>query len=799
MLKLKVSAPPKPSTQLTLILHNFMGHPDYELTLNKGEVTLISGDSESGKTSILCAIAWCLHGKLQKVQRGKTDMVYVELRMPGITIYRQARPGRLVVTKAGKKILSDAAQKIIDDEYHSKGIWQTCSLINQKKQCFLLEASYSERLKILSALAFDEDDPKKYKAKIEEFQETVKVEYANKMKDYEVAKRIFEETFKKDIYPPCSEDELVLKQAIITTTECEVGNLAERLSQLEAELKKEEHKTEQLNILNKQLSELQEKKSGLNIASGDPEVLFKEINKIQKHIDEYDELQTRYRSYLKVKMRLDALPVVDDIPREMCTEKSYYAIKTQEDNYKASKKITDDIRLTYDVEAIENCIIQHKTLIKRHNQYYPLLSILKELETLENQGLSVPNTVITTEQILQEKTKYSEMKKASEVLKCPHCDKSVQYSDGKLIGLHINHITAAELKVQYDIVKELYNNYKAQNDIQTVLSKIKDLQSKIPDRLALSEYKPIDVSVSYRIINRLEQVKIIECPLYDSHNIRIATSRLKLSAIIEREYSDFGPDFGEVSMDIQTLRKKLNETKLSHNNITAQQKELEKLESMIALIREKVVNITPNPNIRLECDKIGDTLIDTRDALSKSTEFCIENDSLLKLKSIKTELDMLLKKLNALHSLIKKAVNLSCKMLDDTVDSISAHTKPILSKIFGKSVALELKLFKEMRGKKVNGVRASKQMVNLDVYFDAKKHEKRMCGGEIDRISIALLLALNRCSHSPFILLDELLGTVSSEVAGKCIKQIKRYAQNKFVVCIEHNAIAGRYDRVIKL
>jgi len=781
---------------LNITLHNFMKHKHLDISFNRGETTLISGDSESGKTSILCAISWCLYGKLQKIYRGDTEKVYVKIEMPEMTIYRQARPGRLEIIRNGKKILSDAAQSLIDEKFHSKDIWLACSLIEQKKQCYILEANYNDRLKILSALAFDEDDPKKYKIKIEEYQTKVKDEYEKKMKDYEVERRMFVQMFNKEPYTGCNKIELTTKKAKLIEIKTKINDLKLFLVDLNKKVKEEEHKIEQINILTNELKKLRNNRLAITDIPGDPQVISIEINNLKKQFDEYEKYQIKYRSYVKLKTQLDSTPPMDHIPIDLCTEESYYTTKAQEDKYLIGKKITSELGIDYSSKAIENHIDKHQELIKQHNLYHPLISVLKELLILEKKGLSKPENIITTDQILIEKTKYSEMKKGNEILVCPHCSKTVKYSDGKLIESHIHKTTEDELKKQFEIVKNIYKTYQIQTDTLNILNKIEELKSKIPNRHLLSEYKPIiSVDNSYKIVSKLEQLTVIELPIYKSNEIRIAIKNLEIRNKIKKDYSDFDAT-QEVAIDLDTLNNKIKEKTILYDYIIKQNKEIDKLDSMIELIDGKIKNIILNPSILVVYKKNNEDLNVLGDSLIVDELFCAENEALHKLESTKKELDILLEKLNTLNSLIKKTITLSYKLLNDTVNTISALTRPILNKIFEKSVVLDLKLFKALKG---NKKKSNKNMVNLDVYFDAQKHEKRMCGGEIDRISIALLLALNNCSHSPFIIMDEVLATVSSEIAGKCIKQIKKYAHDKYVICIEHNTISGRYDRVIKL
>ncbi len=148
--------------RITII--NFMCYIKKIVDIENDGITLISGWSGVGKSSILQAIAWCLYGKIRGVYNNtNTNICSVTLQFPSFTIYRQGRPNLLKITETsihGQLIYEDIiAQQIIDNKYGEKNIWYACSYILQKKQAILLSGSNAEKLTLLTQLAFIQDDP----------------------------------------------------------------------------------------------------------------------------------------------------------------------------------------------------------------------------------------------------------------------------------------------------------------------------------------------------------------------------------------------------------------------------------------------------------------------------------------------------------------------------------------------------------------------------------------------------------------------------------------------------------------
>ena len=153
--------------------------------------------------------------------------------------------------------------------------------------------------------------------------------------------------------------------------------------------------------------------------------------------------------------------------------------------------------------------------------------------------------------------------------------------------------------------------------------------------------------------------------------------------------------------------------------------------------------------------------------------------------------------LSELHSFKQVAFDLECNQLQLTVDSINEAVNNILEDIFDKPIKVYLKLYnKNKTNDKI------KSNVNLQIQYDGNEYDgiNHLSGGEKDRISFALTLALSRVNGSPFLLLDEVMRSLNDSYRTLCVDAMRKFLDgNKTVLCINHEDVEGNYDNVVSL
>jgi len=152
--------------------------------------------------------------------------------------------------------------------------------------------------------------------------------------------------------------------------------------------------------------------------------------------------------------------------------------------------------------------------------------------------------------------------------------------------------------------------------------------------------------------------------------------------------------------------------------------------------------------------------------------------------------------LEDIHKLRAKAVDVECRKLDQVIDSINNSMNDILTDIFDDPIRVNLQLYRELKSKK----NQFRQQINVSIDYRGSQCDNinQMSGGEGDRISFALIFALNQISGSPVLLLDESMASLDGELRTKALDSLKHHMCNtKTIVLIDHEGTEGIFDEVI--
>ena len=123
-------------------------------------LSLLSGSSGKGKSTIFNAIYWCLYGNMTKIKPRKSDnkkITGVLLELPetnGIYIKRCTPNNLEVGLNNGQLLIGDGAQGYIDNIFGNKNLWITSSYILQESKNPLLTFSNAEKFQLLHELTY---------------------------------------------------------------------------------------------------------------------------------------------------------------------------------------------------------------------------------------------------------------------------------------------------------------------------------------------------------------------------------------------------------------------------------------------------------------------------------------------------------------------------------------------------------------------------------------------------------------------------------------------------------------------
>lgn len=165
-------------------IKGFRSIQNLECELHHDSITLLSGPSGIGKSTLMNAILWCMYGTLRNVRKfgtkSGTCMVKMDLG-DGFNITRSKSPELFQVNYKDRTLKDKEGQDFIHDLFGIQEKWISCCYLKQGSRNLFLESSSSDRLQLLYQICFHADqNPDHYIEKIEEQIQSYKLQFDTK-------------------------------------------------------------------------------------------------------------------------------------------------------------------------------------------------------------------------------------------------------------------------------------------------------------------------------------------------------------------------------------------------------------------------------------------------------------------------------------------------------------------------------------------------------------------------------------------------------------------------------------------
>jgi exonuclease SbcC len=453
----------------------------------------------------------------------------------------------------------------------------------------------------------------------------------------------------------------------------------------------------------------------------------------------------------------------------------------------------------------------------------------------------------------------SELKRGVDILKCPHCLKSVRYLNGNVVPGDrepVSQVDIQQAEHKYMQKIDLIKKIRGANQLSSQMKSLESLLDNV-SRNEIEEFikAPKDINSLRGFINVVSKIQYIAESevkselldlLYEYQQIRHGmkpldehkskllpetTLRSTLSDISDRvkqirqrnkseEIKEKGKEKSYIMTEINKIRE-MNKIDIS-----------DKMSKITALERDKNNTTDSIGRIENEARQIG-TIISQRQALAelldsyknqinqidlkpeiggmyktceetlsrkkqqvenvlyaKKMRECQEKLEIMREEVMRTNEDIV-----SLQRLKQNSMNTQCRQLEDAVNSINIAMLDTLSAFFTEPINVTLKVYKTVKAKK-----SEKPGVHLSIVYKGCEYDSvsQMSGGEGDRVSLALIVALNSISKSPILLLDECMTSFDVSLREQCVKVLGRKT-DKIIICIDHGDIEGFYTRVINV
>jgi len=796
----------------------FKCHIDVEYNFNSNEMILLKGPSGVGKSTILQAIYWCLYGNMRGIYNntGITKKLSVTIYLDKMTIHRKKNQELLKVSIGDKEYEDKIAQSIIDSKFGNKDLWRACSYIEQKSRCSLLSGSSSDRMSLLNLLSFSGENPKEYISRISEELKSVNQKFL--LDQQALTTEI--ELYKKELSEnPIS---LVLSDSELEQLRLEISNMELQEKDLHQKMLEQERILGSYQYLNSQITDINKKLLCLSSEKIIP-ISHEEYSQ-KKHVltDEIQKMENLLPLIIQYERIKDELNMVETQMIDMktpdnlfdVTQEQIWETSRREQEYDKYSKECKSLGIEYNQEIIDNTISQLSEKLKHINHLDKYVGSYNRLITVQKQInkyniTTSEDDIKNTELMLREKSiLINELKKGLELLTCPSCQASLRYQNSELVLGEGNPTTYSDIDKAEKDYGEYFNRI---NDMRELLF-LKNTYKSISDSLKSVNLEEVQTHIQTRpdtnklrnLISRLSKIIYVHLPEYSSQELtyifnynQVKDKRERLNKEInelpypDKSSSQIRSHITDKRLELSTLETEYQK----HHDVHLQSS---KLSTNLYEYQTKVNELKPklNPSVKTNYENSHQELknkkIKIEDALwgqkcqkrSKSLEE--KREKLLSLHS----------DVKALTKLKQKAIETECKQLEDTISNINTVLETTLPIFFTEPIELRLNLFKTLKNKKNN----IKPGLNLEISYKGVKYDNinGLSGGEGDRLSLALLLALNSVSNSPIIMLDECVSSLDSNLKESCISAIKSIP-NKTVICVDHEGVEGFYDCVIEL
>jgi DNA repair exonuclease SbcCD ATPase subunit len=343
-----------------------------------------------------------------------------------------------------------------------------------------------------------------------------------------------------------------------------------------------------------------------------------------------------------------------------------------------------------------------------------------------------------------------------------------------------------DTKIKY---KNIYDEYKILNP---------DILNPNVLRLLSAQ----EIENMHKNIAKLSNIEIILLPECSSKTIKeymdIQIINDEYQKLL-KQYDDFKNTVNDnfKNENVCDVKVFLEKIKLYQNNLRTITEEKNRLDILKKSLLEQIENIklqvVYNPEFELK------NIIDTIDNLKGELEVDKKRSEILKFHNKITfdreEVVKLTQDLKDLETLKQYAKDTECMILEQVVESINCSIESVCNSLFDRDINIKLNLYKKL--KTSENIKAK---INFDISYQGGKFDNidQLSGGEGDRASIALTLALKRLSSCPILMLDESLASLDLDIKETTIQSIRENITDT-VIIIMHDGIEGIFDEVINV
>ena len=769
----------------------------------------------------------------------KTQKCFVKLKTDDVEVYRQKRPELLKTsflskTKEKIELEDDPAQECINEMFGPKEVFQACCYIQQNTINPLLNASNAEKLAILNALSFSKDDPDVFLEKLDQNILFLDRDYKAK----EPAFKNQCELFSKEVADAKLDPSVMKSAEDLSKIQTSLENYKAQIKTVQQHFLEQQHYKglyssyfEQFNSFKKQESMLIEQllSKKKNEGTEDWKLIYEEKIKpkirseieslqliksnsmlrdaaqnLQKEIDLSMEKITKEFSgqdfYLKqhlytpVILKPELKVQNEDIFKARVAEAQYERFLAIAKKYSINSydEIPKKIQSFQAVLDMQHKIKAWTSSQQLREQFRNIEAQLKHIE-IQKSSVHIPSSEIDSQMQTLHNTIHRLMASKDD-LQCPRCNTSLRYVNSVLVELKEKEVKYNEEEInklmnQIELLKHAKKLFEQESLLQKQLEFVKNqinvsgVDYSEEERKTWITLNPMD-EISYKnCIAELSSVKIGDNLKPKHSSVYLQTYANYISALenlnaLQHRYSQFSLKIG----NIQGKEEKQKED-IDRELLQLQQETYFWESSLDKLAFLKKEQQTLNFKITEILPKLQENHQDLLNSLEReklNCEYILDmNRKILEMQKRQKDLTVLRddvvsisENLLASRNLKSIAGKVEDETLESTVDSINNNLAEIAAALFDDPICISLSLTKP-----VKSTGKIKRQVNFSLQYKGNEYDdiKALSGGEVQRLSLALTLALFQLNTCKFLLLDEPFSNLDALLKDLCIKQCRKY------------------------
>ena len=800
---------------MRLHLKNFRCYDEKVFDFGENGLTLLSGPSGVGKSTIMIAIHFALFGAGNKLQTHGKKSCSVELVIGDLKIVRSKGPVRLVVNDIYE---DDAGESVIQERFGK--LFSSVSYIPQDLKESFVAMSPANRLLFLEKFAFGDVDISEIKAKVKALVKNLSDEHIKISGNLEFAMKMIQDSEKPEevAFPiKCKRDQ---REKAIRNEEIKHKNCTVSIKKIEKEIRTLESEKNATSIF----QSLRDDKQRVI------ERIDDKIKTLEKYVINYvgDDELSRYKSRLerflgnrKLEMTrsryTENLSKLEELKKSEIGETNRQLLEFRKTLWETIPKEEIDEQ----IELCRNLVNQRRTRDK----------LEKELATLEPGDDPSSELDNVSRQLELSKSRLEILRLQKEVLSCPHCSNKVKFSNNSLVKVDIEAVddgsTIENLKSDIDNFKRTEDKLRSRvSKYRATTKRVCDIQKElatleiIEEGLETLEIE-LDDTRQYKSDNEKLEIRIREL----EESIKNGKFSKTIIALEKKSRDDLDEiknlekysEIEEESVNEESLRSLIAQETENKNEIKRNDEKIRELEKERTDARKEVLKLETDYNTKwtVPTANIDEVILEKARDISE-TEKAREthNDTLKKIEKYQ-EYEKSLENYNGLSKKVeetqkqeikaRKRYGAACLFRDkiletesiaiaNMIENINSHSQLYLDHFFPDNpISVKLSAFKE-------GKTGDKPCINLEIDYKGIEHDLSMLsGGEMSRVILAFTLALAEIHNSPLILLDESTASLDQDLTSSVITCLKDNFSIKLVVLIAHQVVQGVFDKVIKL